>query len=159
MRVVCAIGQRGGPVLVHRVSAIVGSNLDLLLLHVADTGPRHELEHLAGPLRHGPPARPVEVTLNQAEEAAGQAALSEALEAAHKLGLNAETRAERGRPERVIVEVAHQTGAALIVVSAREGAAGHPLQGPASVGHTARFVIDHAPCDVLLLREPVEPPR
>ena len=37
-------------------------------------------------------------------------------------------------------------------IRASEGSAGHPRLGPASVGHTARFVIDHAPCDVLLLR-------
>jgi nucleotide-binding universal stress UspA family protein len=25
-------------------------------------------------------------------------------------------------------------------------------RGPASIGHVARFIIDHAPCDVLVLR-------
>jgi hypothetical protein len=32
-----------------------------------------------------------------------------------------------------------------------------PPTGPPSVGHTARFVVDHAPCPVLLVR-PTPPP-
>jgi len=30
---------------------------------------------------------------------------------------------------------------------------GGPTLGPKSVGHVARFVLDHAPCPVLLLRQ------
>jgi hypothetical protein len=40
----------------------------------------------------------------------------------------------------------------LIVIFARELPQAHPGVGPASVGHTARFVLDHAPADILLLR-------
>lgn len=152
MRVLCAIGQRSGPELVVRASAIVARGADWLLLHVTDIGPRAELERLAGPLRHAPPPSPTEARLDQAEEAAGKAALDEAFEAAHQIGLKVETRAARGRPERVIVETALQVAASLIVIQAREGTVGHPLIGPASVGHVARFVLDHAPCDVLLIR-------
>ena len=40
----------------------------------------------------------------------------------------------------------------VIVIGAREGY-GDPTQiGPRSVGHVARFVLDHAPCPVLLVR-------
>ncbi|MFN8474839.1 MAG: universal stress protein [Anaerolineae bacterium] len=65
----------------------------------------------------------------------------------------ATTLVERGKPEQVIVRVAQEGGVALIAIRAREGTAGHPRLGPASVGHTTRFVLDHAPCDVLLLRD------
>lgn len=49
--------------------------------------------------------------------------------------------------------IADTAAVALICISAREGSEGHPHIGPASVGHTARFVLDNAPCDVLLLRD------
>lgn len=80
-------------------------------------------------------------------------ALQEALAAAQEVGFTAGTALRRGKVEKVIVEVARENGISLIVISAREDAAGHPHLGPASVGHTARFVLDHAACDVLLLRE------
>ncbi|MBI1880588.1 MAG: universal stress protein [Chloroflexi bacterium] len=155
MRVLCAIGQRGGPELIRRLAAIVGSHAECLLLHVIDVGPRHELEkHLRGPLRHRPPHEPErEATFQAAEEAAGQAALQEALAAAQQAGFIAGTTVKRGKAEKIIVEMAREIGVSLIVISAREGAAGHPRLGPASVGHIARFVLDHAPCDVLLLRQ------
>jgi nucleotide-binding universal stress UspA family protein len=59
---------------------------------------------------------------------------------------------ERGRPEQVIVLVAQERRCDLVAIQASEGAAGRPRLGPSSVGHTARFVLDHAPCDALLLR-------
>jgi nucleotide-binding universal stress UspA family protein len=53
----------------------------------------------------------------------------------------------------MILQIAEDAKVSLISMWAREGTEGHPHIGPASVGHTARFVLDHAPCDVLLLRE------
>jgi len=40
-----------------------------------------------------------------------------------------------------------------VAVLARERPQGHPVQGPPSIGHTARFIVDHAPVDVLIYRE------
>jgi hypothetical protein len=51
MRVLCAIGQRGGPELIRRLAIVTGSRPELLLLHVIDIGPRRDLEQLRGPLR------------------------------------------------------------------------------------------------------------
>ena len=79
--------------------------------------------------------------------------LAEALEAAGAGGRRASSRLERGRPEQVIASLAGEIGADLVVVLAREAPRSHPLQGPPSVGHTARFILDHALADVLLLRE------
>jgi nucleotide-binding universal stress UspA family protein len=137
--------------MLRQLAAVGAGRLDYLLLYVIDTGPRHEWEkHLKGPLRHRPPR---EAKVMGVEESAGQAALQEALATAQQLGFTAEVMLKQGKPEQVIVQVARDVAASLIVISAREGAAGHPRLGPASVGHTARFVLDHAPCHVLLLRE------
>jgi nucleotide-binding universal stress UspA family protein len=154
MRVLCAIGQRGGPQLVRRVATVISGRAELLLIHVIDIGPRRDLEHLRGPLRHGPLDRPGrEQALRAAEEGAGKAALDEALAAAQTAGFSAKVLLEWGKPEHVIVRVARDEAVSLIALWAREGAEGHPSIGPASVGHIARFVLDHASCDVLLLRE------
>ena len=60
---------------------------------------------------------------------------------------------ERGRPEQVIVSLAGELTAQLVVLHARESPQAYPRVGPPSVGHTARFVVDHSPTIVLLLRE------
>ena len=46
--------------------------------------------------------------------------------------------------------------ASLVVLHARESPHSHPVSGPPSVGHTARYVLDHSPAHVLLLREPAD---
>jgi len=158
MRVICAIGQRGGSELVNRLAWIVGDKAECLLLHVIDTGPRHDLEdYLRGSLHrrpdHGEP--PHGAAIKAAEETAGRAAIEEAMAATQQAGLNAESSVKEGKPEEIIVQVAKDVRAELIVIWTGEGAAGHPHIGPAPLGHTARFVIDHASCDVLLLRGPV----
>jgi nucleotide-binding universal stress UspA family protein len=154
MRVLCAIGIRGGGELVRRVVAYTGgAAVELLLMHVTDVGPRHDLDQLGGPFRRGPRGGPErERALDAAEAEAGRASLAEASAEAQRSGVTASTRLERGRPEQVLVAVARETGVALLALNAREQPAGHPAAGPGSVGHTARFVLDHAPCDVLLLR-------
>ena len=91
--------------------------------------------------------------LDAAEEEAGKATLREALAEAGRLGLSAAERLERGRPEQVIVSLAGELTAQLVVLHARELPQAHPRVGPPSVGHTARFVLDHSPTSVLLLRE------
>ena len=88
------------------------------------------------------------------EEVADQEA-SEILEAAAtRLGReNAELVCRRGRLEReVLGAVAH--GVDLLVVS-RDG--DRSRLGPHSLGHATRFIVDHAPCPVLLVW-PEEPP-
>jgi nucleotide-binding universal stress UspA family protein len=150
MRILCAIGIRRGSELVRQVAAITREGDELVLLHVMDTGPRHDLDRLRGPLhphheRHG--------DLDAAEEEAGKATLKEALAEAGRLGLAAAERLERGRPEQVIVSLARELRAEVVALHARESPQAHPRVGPPSVGHTARFVVDHSPTTVLLLRE------
>jgi nucleotide-binding universal stress UspA family protein len=154
MRVLCPIGQRGGPKLVHRLAEVLGKQADLLLLHVVDTRPRHDLKHLIEGLRHGPhDTTERDHELSRAEENAAETSLAETQAAAESAGFNVQVRIAKGRAEEIITETARNESVSLICISAREGLEGHPHIGPASVGHTARFVLDHAPCDVLLRRE------
>ena len=154
MRILCAIGPRTGAELVRQVlAAMAGAQPELILLYVIDTSPRRDLAHISGPLRFGPrgESRHLEA-MTAAEDASGRASLDEALAEAQAAHVVAESRLERGKPEQVIVAVAREVLASLVAIRARENAEGHPPVGPASVGHIARFVLDHAPCDVLLLR-------
>src|SRR5712675_257317 len=64
----------------------------------------------------------------------------------------AETLQRQGRPEREIVNTAAEWQADLVIVCPRAEYGGKHAIGPKSVGHVARFVVDHAPCPVLLVR-------
>jgi len=157
MHVLCAIGKQGGAEMIRRVLEVIGSRHDLHLLHVIDTGPRHTMqEFLYGPgqLHRTPPPDRV-MPLDAAEQAAGEAVMDEARREAEQVGFRVQTEVQRGRPEQIITRAAHLWGCQLIALRASEGTEGRPRIGPESVGHTARFVLDHAPCDVLLLREPL----
>ena len=150
MRILCAIGIRRGAELVRRVSRVARRGDELVLVHVLDTGPRHDLNHLEGTLR---PHHAQERELDSAEQEAGGAALKEAAEEAGAAGFAVIARLEKGRPEQVITALAHELAVDLVGVMARDAPHAHPVQGPPSIGRTARFIIDHAAADVLVLRE------
>ncbi|SRR5487761_2187493 len=155
MRILCAIDLRSGPDLVRHIGAFAAGGItELILVHIIDTGPRQDLEQRWDMMRRGPHTDPARVqALAMAEESAGQAALAEALTQAQQLGIPSRTQLERGKPEQVLVQLAQRTAVDLVVVRAREWGSQQPLLGPRSVGHTARFVLDHASCDVLLVRQ------
>ncbi len=138
-------------------------DLHISLLHVIDTGPSHELERMRqrfiGMGEHG--ARLL-AEMTHAEQEQGQEILATAQTTLTKLwptgvpGPNhIESTLLRGKPEQEIVRIAASLSIDLIIVCARRmlqpGEPPHP-PGPRSVGHVARFVLDHAPCPVLLLR-------
>jgi nucleotide-binding universal stress UspA family protein len=101
---------------------------EVTLLQVSDAGP--EPGGLLG--RHRPPRPPV-------------AADDELLAAAEeRLGGRAERLTVAGRPEHAVVEAA--AGFDLLVLSRT-----NLRPGPHSLGHATRFVVDHAPCAVLLV--------
>jgi nucleotide-binding universal stress UspA family protein len=156
MRILCAIGQHRGPELIRRLAAVAGREHELILLHVIDTGPRHEMEGLLrrpGGLRRPPVPPEQNRQIDAAEEAAGQAALDEAQVEAKAAGFSVTTEIQRGRPGQSVVQAAREKSCELVVIWNSEGAHGRPQIGPESVGHSARFLLDHIPCDVLLLRE------
>ena len=153
MRLLCAVGLSDGALVMREALALVRDSVEVIALHVIDERPRRDVESLRGPLRHISPERQRE--LSQVEEEAGSAALAEAEAAARDAGAQVTslvTRLERGRPEQVIVAQARELGADLIALRPREHPESFPPIGPPSIGHTARFVVDHAPCPVLLLR-------
>ncbi|GAA0559026.1 hypothetical protein GCM10010172_47630 [Paractinoplanes ferrugineus] len=89
---------------------------------------------------------------NAAEQALtdGQTDLLDA--AQQRLGRASQRVARQGRIEREVIAACEDAG---MLILARDG--DHTRLGPHSLGHHARFVIDHAPCRVLLIW-PDEPP-
>jgi nucleotide-binding universal stress UspA family protein len=86
--------------------------------------------------------------MQQAEQSAAEDILNEGLRSIS----NAEMLRRQGRPEREIVNSAAEWQADLVILCPRAEYGGKPTIGPKSVGHVARFVLDHAPCPVLLVR-------
>jgi len=91
--------------------------------------------------RHPPP--PPEHGIRAISDAAAQALLEDARE---RIGRPAETVARRGRVEREVVAAAQDAD---LLVLARDG--DRKRLGPKTLGPPARFVVDHAPCRVLLV--------
>lgn len=85
-------------------------------------------------------------------EAAEEAAASLLDRAAARLDRPCSTIQEHGHPERIVVSAAADHD---LLILARDGDLAH--LGPKSLGKDGRFVIDHAPCQVLLVW-PVPPP-
>ena len=148
MRVLCCLDGTN----TERVNNAIGTLLPvetLSFLYVIDTRPHEEMERRTGPLlRRARSDAPRLERMHQADEGAAQ----EILEEARSIHPNAETLYRRGQPERVIVNYAAEWNADLIVICPRSTQSDGPTIGPKSLGHVARFVVDHAPCPVLLVR-------
>jgi nucleotide-binding universal stress UspA family protein len=151
MRVLCCLdGTNGKQVSKAREMLSATQPLTLGILYVIDTGPRKDIEHTRERfLRRPDPPRSREDEMEQAELAAAQDVLNEGL----RYIPNAETLRRQGRPEREIVNVAAEWQADLVIICPCGEYGGKPTIGPKSVGHVARFVLDHAPCPVLLVRQ------
>ena len=150
MRVLCCLDGTN-LVQVSKATDLLSTSqpLTIGLIYVTDLGPRHDIEHLRERFhRHPEPPRPREEEMLRAERSSAQDILNEGLN--HFPG--AETIRREGRPEREIVNAAAEWQADLVIICPRAEYGGrHPI-GPKSVGHVARFVVDHAPCPVLLVR-------
>jgi len=97
--------------------------------------------------RHPPPPRGP--AWDEVADAAAERLLTDALA---RLGRPARTEVRHGRVEREVVAACADAD---LLVCARDG--DDERLGPKSLGKAARFVVDHAPCQVLLLW-PGEPP-
>jgi nucleotide-binding universal stress UspA family protein len=138
MRAVVWIAESTWETCVDEAAALVPAAAEVTLLHVAPSDVELVAARRHGPLgrHHGPP--PLEAI---ADEAA-QALLAEAAE---RLGRPARTEARRGRVEQEVVAAAAEAD---VLVVARDG---ERRAGPKSLGPRTRFVVDHAPCRVLLV--------
>jgi nucleotide-binding universal stress UspA family protein len=139
---------------VAEAAAFLPADADVTLLHVApgdiETLAEGSREGLLGRARrHPPPPAPPEPLRAISDEAA-EALLAEARE---RLGRDARTERRRGRVEREVVAAAEAMD---ILVLARDG--DRSRLGPHSLGPHARFVVDHAPCRVLLVWADAPPP-
>jgi nucleotide-binding universal stress UspA family protein len=144
MRVVVWLVEGTWPACVDAVRTHAPGATDVVLLHVTDPGvPGLAHGAFAGLLGRGRS----EPDPGDLLETLGTASGAELLDAAAgRLGGPA-TRLDRaGRVEREVVAAAE--GADLLVL-ARDGDRGR--LGPHSLGPAGRFVVDHAPCPVLLV--------
>jgi nucleotide-binding universal stress UspA family protein len=132
MRVVAWITEVGWEACVDALRTLPAR--EITLLHVA--APVHPGPVLLG--RHPPPARYEQIASQSARELleAAQERLGPTDAAVHRIAAD-------GRPEDIV------TGAcsgADVLVLARSGR----RPGPHSLEHATRFVVDHAPCTVVL---------
>jgi nucleotide-binding universal stress UspA family protein len=150
MRVLCCLdGTNVEQVSMATEMLLAPQSLTLAILYVIDTGPRRDIEHTRERFLRPPgPPGPRQNEMQQADQAAAEDILNEALRHLP----NAETFQRQGRPEREIVNVAAEWQADLLIICSRAEYGGRHAIGPKSVGHVARFVLDHAPCPVLLIR-------
>jgi nucleotide-binding universal stress UspA family protein len=150
MRVLCCLDGTNIEQMSKVVSAMLRAGaLTIGVIYVIDSGPHGEMERQRERfLRPPQPPMPRREQMRQAEEASAQDILAEGI----RYLPGAELLRREGRPEREIVQCATEWAADLIVICPRSPRSGGPALGPKSVGHVARFVLDHAPCSVLLAR-------
>ncbi|MFJ7904259.1 universal stress protein [Streptomyces sp. NPDC096198] len=144
MTVIAWIVEGTWPACVDAVAAHAPENADITLLHVADPGaPGAAHGAFAGLLGRAHPGRDPGTAMEHQATAAGERLLTAAAE---RLGRPCTRRERSGRAEREVVAAAE--GADLLVL-ARDG--DRTRLGPHSLGPAGRFVVDHAPCPVLLV--------
>ncbi|MEO6085761.1 MAG: universal stress protein [Umezawaea sp.] len=129
---------------VHAARTLVPSGSTVVLLHVtAPDVPGAAHGAFAGLMGRGHPERDPGHRL---EELAAAAAAELLRVAAEELGLPATTTDRHGRPEEQVIAAAEFAD---LLIVARDG--DRARLGPKSLGHATRFVVDHAPCPVLLV--------
>jgi nucleotide-binding universal stress UspA family protein len=142
MRVLVWIVESGWEACIDH-AATLPDDADIVLLHVASSDAEDLAERGA--------ARRFGRRVPQPDPADSYRALAEAeaqqllTDARTRLGRDAELVARRGKPEREVVAAA---AAADLLITVRDG---ELKLGPKSLARHARFVVDHAPCPVLLV--------
>src|SRR5579863_6042382 len=151
MRVLCCLDGTNIEQIGTTVSTMLHTeNLTLALVYVIDSGPHGEMERQRERFFRSPTMNPRhKEQRQQAENATAQDILDEGT----RYLSGATTFKREGNPEREIDRLAAEWPADLVVLNPRSVSSDGPFIGPKSVGHTARFVVDHAPCPVLLVRK------
>ncbi|GDY30083.1 universal stress protein [Gandjariella thermophila] len=144
MAVVVWVVEGTWPACVDAARTHVPEGTDIVLLHVSGPdvpGAGHGA--YAGLLGRGHPELDPGTRMERLAATSAERLLRAAAE---RLGRPC-TRVERaGRVEREVVAAAERAD---LLVLARDG--DRTRLGPRSLGHTSRFVVDHAPCAVLLV--------
>ena len=150
MRVVVAIDERVGVAALSRLPGLLDlRDAEMLLVHVLDPGGRAEWQRAAGHhlLRPHPPQAGAQ-RMYAVDRGEGERLLASAAGVLAQSGA-AEVRARllEGSPKHTIQALlaAEPAGALVVFVHGRE-------VGPKSIGKEARFLIDHAPCPVLVVK-------
>lgn len=144
MTVIGWIVEGTWPDCVDAVRAYARADDEIVLLHVSGQEvPAAAHGAYAGLFGRGHPERDPGNRLEELGAASGAALLDAA---ADRLGRPCTRLARSGRVERAVVAAAE--GADLLVLT-RDGDRSH--LGPHSLGPASRFVVDHAPCPVLLV--------
>jgi nucleotide-binding universal stress UspA family protein len=136
--------------LLEALERFVSSEVDLLLVYVEGPSARAGLEmlgHRPGGARM-PPHRAH--GLAEAEATRATDALAEAEKLARRRMSAVEVVTASGEAGQVVCGLAARRQVDLVVV--RAGGRDRPPAGPKSLGPAARFITDHSPCPVLLLR-------
>ncbi len=85
--------------------------------------------------------------MQRALQQAGEAVIARALAIAREAGVEAKGMLRHGRAPHVILDVARELGAEALILGRQ-----HPGLEGRILGGVSRFVVDQAPCTVLLLR-------
>lgn len=145
MRAVVWLVEGTWPACVDAVRVHAPHAREVVLLHVSGSevpGVAHGA--FAGLMGRG---RAREADPGDRVEALGDGSAAELLDAAaERLGRPCVREERSGRPEREVVAAAEGAG---LLVLARDG--DRSRLGPHSLGPAARFIVDHAPCPVLLV--------
>ncbi len=150
MRIVVAMDERLDETPLDRVPPLLNvRGAEVLLVHVLDTAGREEWERSAGHhlLRPGAPRVGAE-RMQAADRAHGERVLAAAARAVTAWGADVvTTRLLEGSPKHEVRALLDAEGADVLVLFVR----GREI-GPKSIHKEARFLIDHAPCPVLVVK-------
>src|SRR5579859_2636068 len=126
-------------------ASLIPSDAQITLLHVATEEAEEVVQGLRAGLlgRHPPPPHEERGAVRTISDEAAEALLADAQ---RRLSRPARLLRRRGRAEREVIAAAAEND---LLVMARDGDRNRP--GPHSLGRHARFVVDHAPCRVLLV--------
>ncbi len=150
MRVLCCLdGSNFEPITAAIRTFVRSDELTLGFVYVIDSTPHEDMARQRTRFfRSSPLALPRREQMQEAEQLASKDILAEAT----SLFTGSVSLVRQGRPEREIVNCAAEWRADLLLICPRAMPNSAPLLRPKSVGHVARFVLDHAPCPVLLTR-------
>jgi nucleotide-binding universal stress UspA family protein len=142
MRVLIWIVEDTWRATVAAAAAFLPADADITLLYVTQS----EAEAVARGARYGLLGRAHRAPAESLQVISEQSARDLLAEAQQLLGSQAVLQARQGRVEREVVAAAEEMD---LLVLARDQGRAH--RGPRSLGSTARFVVEHAPCAVLLV--------